>query len=142
MLIFKFYFSFLYIIELELHSSPVMLVGKVSIISNIQGTICKETRPGRFGSDRVAEPRCHSSDSKDSTFPTRSGSLRLDCSEGLGLGFEIHIYVTLQDTNCAAGVYGTIVKENTYSIPYCTLGFNFFLIQCNALKISFLRWHV
>lgn len=123
MLIFKFYFSFLYIIEFELHSSPVKLIGKVSITSNIQGTISKETRLGRVRSDLAAEPRCHSSDSKYSTLPTRSGSLRLDCSEGLGLGFEIHIYVTLQETNCDAGVYGTIVKKKylLYTILY--LGF-------------------
>lgn len=112
-LIFKFYFSFetalLYIIELEFHSSPAKLVGKVCIISNIQGIISKETRPDRVGSGLVTEPRCHFSDSKDSAFPTRSQNLILDCSEGLGLGFKIRIFVTLQETDCDGGVYCTVL---------------------------------
>lgn len=90
MLAFKFYFSFqaalLYIIEFELPSNPVRLVGKVFIIVNIQGIIPKETRADCVGLDLVTEPRCQSSNSKDTAFPTGSGNPTLDSSKGLGLG--------------------------------------------------------
>lgn len=105
MLTFKFYFSFqtalLYIIEFELPSNPVILVGKVFIISNIQGIFPKETRADR----------CQSSESKYTAIPTRSGNPSLDCSEDLGLGLEIHILSHSRRPTVMTGVYGITLKN-------------------------------
>lgn len=95
MLAFKFYFSFqtalLYVIEFELPSNPVKFVGKVFIISNIQGIFPKETRADGVDLDLMTEPRCQSSNSKYDAFPTGSGNPTFDCPKDLGLRLQTHI---------------------------------------------------
>lgn len=77
----------------------------------------------------MTEPRCQSSDFKYSAFLTGSGNFILDLSR--------RSEVSLRNSHFCHIPQETVMQvcAGPHSMSYCTLGFNFFLIKCNILKI-------
>lgn len=80
------------------------LLGKVVFffISSIQGIFAKETRPDCVGLKLLTEPRCLSSESKYTAFPSVRGRLTV---QRPGAGIRNSQIVTLPETDCEAGVH-------------------------------------